>query len=154
MKTVVALILVFFLTAFVKPTVFDLERPQNQDFSWLVGAWERTNEKEGQKTYEYWKKKKDGLLIGMGCTLKNGDTIWKENIVLRKKDNWFFEVTGQGEDQPTIFRLTKVNHSSFTCENQENEFPKVIQYEKSATGLKAVISGGGPNITFEFKKAD
>lgn len=152
MKTIVTLIVVFFLTSFVKSTFFHMEKPQNEEFSWLMGAWERTNEKEGQKTYEYWKKKKDGVFIGMGCTLKKGDTIWKENIILRKKENWLFEVTGQGEEAPTTFVLTELNGESFTCENEENEFPKVIQYEKSANGLKAVISGGGPNITFEFIK--
>lgn len=154
MKTTITLLFLFLASSFVVPLSTDQFKTKKEDFSWLLGAWKRTNEKEGQQTFEYWKKQDKNRFIGLGCTLKNGDTLWKENIVLHKKDSWRFEVTGQGEDKPTVFILTEVGESSFTCQNPENEFPKVIRYQRSNSGLTAVISGGGPNITFEFKKTN
>ncbi|MGI9530183.1 DUF6265 family protein [Lutimonas sp.] len=153
LKTSSTLILFLFLSSFIG---LDLERPvptANKDFTWLLGSWQRANEKEGRQTYEHWTKQSNTRYIGIGCTLKEGDTIWKENIVLREVEKqWQFEVIGQGEVKATVFKLTQIKESSFTCENPANEFPKIISYHKSASGLKAEISGGGPQIVFEFKK--
>lgn len=154
MKTIIPLVFLLLLTSFDSPTDDAIIKVQKEDFSWLIGAWQRSNEKEGQQTFEHWKKQSKDVFVGMGCTLKNSDTIWKEDIILRKTDHWRFEVRGQGEDEPTVFKITEISEHSFTCQNPENEFPKVIHYEKSATGLKAVISGGGATIPFEFKKID
>ncbi len=155
MKTIISLTLLLFLTSFSTPESAQIPKPLNEDFSWLLGSWQRINEEEGRQTFEHWKKQSKDEFIGIGCTLKGGDTIWQEAMKLRKFDNnWNLEVTGKGEPQPTIFKLTDMSDKSFTCENPENEFPKLITYAKTATGLKAEISGGGPNIEFEFKKID
>jgi len=135
------------------PESAQIPKQLNEDFSWLLGSWQRINEEEGRQTFEHWKKQSKDEFIGIGCTLKGGDTIWQEAMKLRKLDkNWNLEVTGEGESEPTIFKLTEINNDSFTCENPENEFPKLITYAKTGTGLKAVISGGGPNIEFKFNK--
>ena len=155
MRTLLTLLIIIFLCAFSNPIKKASKITKDADFSWLLGSWQRVNEKEGQQTFEYWKQASNELYVGMGCTLKEGDTIWKENIELQKvgKD-WNFEVKGKGETQPTVFTLTKIEKESFVCENPENEFPKIIGYQKSDTGLSAVISGGGSDITFEFKRID
>ncbi len=155
MKIIVTLTLLLLLTSFNNPASTKAPISLNGDFSWLLGSWQRTNEKEGRQTFEHWTKQSGTYYLGMGCTLKDGDTIWKENIVLKQVDkNWHFEVIGQGEEQSTVFTLTDISETSFVCENPANEFPKVISYAKSESGLRAIISGGGPNITFEFKKID
>ncbi len=155
MKTIISLTLLLFLTSFSKPKPEQIPKSTNEDFSWLLGSWQRTNEKEGKQTFEHWKKKSKDEFIGLACTLKDGDTIWQEAIKLRKiRKNWNFEVTGQGETHPTVFKLTEMSNKSFTCENPENEFPKVISYAKTEAGLTAVIFGGGPKITFEYNKID
>ncbi len=155
MKTIISLTLLLFLTSFSIPKPEQIQKSTNEDFSWLLGSWQRTNEEEGRQTFEHWKKLTNDEFIGIGCTLKGGDTIWQEAIKLRKLDNnWNFEVLGKGETESTVFTLTEMSDESFTCENPENEFPKIISYAKTATGLKAVISGGGPDIAFEFEKID
>ena len=152
MKTIITLTLLF-LTSFTNPELEQLPKSTDENFSWLLGSWQRTNEKEGRLTFEHWEKQSKDVFIGVGCTLKDGDTIWQESIMLRKIDtHWKFEVKGAGEAEPAIFKLTKLAGTSFVCENPENEFPKVISYAKSEMGLKAIISGGGPTIAFEFKK--
>ena len=153
MRTLLTLFI--FLCAYSNPVLKASKITKDVNFSWLLGSWQRVNEQEGIKTFEHWKQASKGLYIGMGCTLKERDTIWKEIIKLRRvEQNWNFEVKGKGETQPTIFALTKIENESFICENPENEFPKMISYQKSNAGLSAMISGGGPDIVFEFKRID
>lgn len=118
---------------------------------WLVGSWQRTGEKEGTQTYEYWSKNKDGQFIGMGCTLKNGDTVWREDVLLfDDKDDWKFDVRGMGDTISTVFQITAMMENKFVCENQENDFPKKIEYVYDGKNINAMISGGGPDIPFYF----
>jgi len=155
MRTLLTLLTLLFLSSFSNPVIEASKITKEADFSWLLGSWQRVNEKEGVQTFEHWKQASNELYLGMGCTLKEGDTIWQEAIQLRKVGKrWDFEVKGKGETKPTVFALTKIEKESFVCENPENEFPKVIGYQKNGTGLSAIISGGGPDITFEFKRID
>ena len=125
---------------------------QEENFDWLLGDWKRSNDKEGNATYELWKKKSDKEYIGLGFTLQNQDTIFKENIRLIPIDGvWNFEVTGVNET-PTLFEVTQQTKNSLICENEKNEFPKKIKYQLAGKKLQAQISGGGPNITFSFDK--
>lgn len=121
-------------------------------FDWLLGAWERTNNSKGTKTYEYWTKHSGIEYVGFGCTLKDNDTLFKENIRLIKlKDTWNFEVIGVNE-MPTLFQLTTKTATSFSCENKQNEFPKKISYAIDGKHLKAIISDDNTEIPFVFIK--
>lgn len=122
-------------------------------FDWLLGKWQRSNEQKGRETFEYWEKKNNSEYSGFGFTLQKKDTIWKENIRLIKSgEGWNFEVTGEGETNPTRFKLTSIEKEEFSCENKENEFPKNIIYSKNGDTLVAIISGGNMEIPFEFEK--
>ncbi len=124
-----------------------------ENFDWLEGNWQRTNEREGKKTFENWKKISDTEYSGEGFTLMHTDTVFQENIKLLKTDeNWTFEVRMKENDTPTVFKLTALKIGTFTCENPENEFPKKIKYEKKGIKLEAVISGGGTEIPFIFER--
>ena len=121
------------------------------NFDWLLGNWKRANEEAGKETLEQWIKMNDTEYLGYGFTIQNQDTIWQENIRLIKLDSiWNFEVKGQGEDEPTIFRLTNIEKQSFDSENQENDFPKIITYFRNEHKLQAIISGESMEISFEF----
>lgn len=123
------------------------------NFDWLTGQWVRINDSEGNTTYEFWNKKNESRYTGLGFTLQQADTIWKENIQLLKKDGkWSFEVSGMNDLEPTIFQLSSLTKSSFVLENEENEFPKKIEYRLINNNIHAIISGGGPEILFEFEK--
>jgi len=130
--------------------LYSCNKPQEAQFNWLLGSWERTNDSKGNKTYEYWTKKSDIEYIGLGCTLKNKDTVFKENIHLIKiKEQWVFKVIGVNET-PTLFPVTNLSLTSFTCENPENEFPKQIIYSLEKGALKAIISDNTTDISFLF----
>ena len=125
----------------------------NESFDWLLGKWERTNENEGRQTIEMWSKVTDSEYKGYGATLQDGDTLWYENIKLVKSNNlWSFEVTGKGETTPTVFELSSIEKGRFISENEQNEFPKKIEYFRSENGLKALISGDDMEVVFDFKR--
>lgn len=127
-------------------------KPQETQFDWLLGNWERTNNGEGNKTYECWTKKSNTEYIGLGYTLKNKDTIFKENMhLIKEKEQWVFKVIG-GNETPTLFPISSLTETSFICENPENEFPKQIVYSLENKGLKALISANTTHVSFIFKK--
>ena len=154
-KKIIVLVLIGSMCSFSEPKETGNTLSQSADFSWLLGFWKRVNDKEGMQTYEHWKKIRRDLYKGHGCTIQKGDTVWQEAITLKKvQQGWHFEVQGKGESNPTIFKIKRIGDSEFSCENQENEFPKVIHYSASDSGLKAVISGGDRQVDFDFIKID
>lgn len=105
------------------------------------------------ETFEIWSKVTDSEYTGFGATLQDGDTLWYENIKLIKSNNlWNFEVTGQGETSPTVFKLTSIEKGKFISENDQNEFPKKIKYLTSENELKALISGDDMEVAFDFER--
>lgn len=126
-----------------------------ENFDWLVGEWQRTNEKVGRETIEMWRKETDSQYLGFGATIQDGDTVWYEHIKLVESNNlWSFEVTGKGDTTATVFMLTKIEKGKFTSENDQNEFPKKIEYHIMGNTLKALISGGDMEIPFDFKRVN
>jgi hypothetical protein len=125
-------------------------RPTNLD--WLVGNWQRTNNQLGKQTFEHWIKESNGVYSGLGFTLQGLDTVFKENLRILKNDgHLFLEVTGVNEN-PTLFLFSNYSDSSFVCENEENEFPKKIEYSMSNNILTAIISDDSTLISFQFSK--
>ena len=123
------------------------------DFDWLLGKWIRVNEKDNKQTYERWKKKSDTEYIGLGYTMQNKDTIWREDVKLLKiNKGWSFNVTGTGEMNSTDFKLIEIDKEKFSCENLANEFPKLIIYQIKGDSLHAKISGGDMEVVFDFVK--
>lgn len=130
-----------------KITFSDFEK-----FSFINGDWERMNDQEGQKTYESWYPTNDGKWIGIGYTLQENDTVFKEELLIsRSKNSWNLTVTGANND-PTIFQINERSHNSFTAVNPENEFPKMITYNKIGDQLKAMITADSMQIAFDFKR--
>lgn len=124
-----------------------------KNLEWLTGKWIRTNAKTGQSGYETWKKDASSKLSGKGVTLKGKETLFEENMeFLFKGKDLYFTVSVTGEKQPTYFKLTSLSPDGFTCENPKHDFPKKITYKRNGKNLKAVISGAGQTVDYEFIK--
>ncbi len=122
------------------------------EFDWLLGSWQRMNDRPGRTTFEHWTKISNSEYHGLCYTLRKSDTIFKEHIKLLKRDGkWVFEVSGVNED-PTPFVLIKQSKKSFTCENKKNEFPKFIEYSLIDKKIQARIFGDGQEVLFTFQK--
>ena len=80
------------------------------------------------------------------------DTVFKEELSLLKiNENWVYRVVGVREDE-VDFPVTKINSTSFSAENKQNDFPKGITYKLKAEFLKATIADGKNAIDFIFEK--
>lgn len=122
----------------------------NTEFDYLIGDWERTNEKEGNITFEHWKAINSNQLKGHGYTLKAKDTVFNERMTLHKKNEvWTLSVVGPNEE-PTLFKVTSKEENSFIAQNPENEFPKEIKYFYFDDVLTAKVSAGEMEVSFIY----
>jgi len=127
-----------------------LEETSNISFPWLLGDWIRIDDKPDQQTYESWSKVSESLYHGVGYTLKNQDTIFKETMNFElEPGGGTFRVFGVNEN-PTPFKITSYATNSFSCYNAENEFPNEIQYHFNADTIQAKILGSGMEVPFTF----
>jgi hypothetical protein len=124
-------------------------------FDWLLGKWQRTNEKkENTETYEHWEKIND-TYQGLGFTLKDTDTIWQEHMQLSKIDNsWQLAIKSPQEKVAALFKNLQLTEKDFTFENQDIEFPNIISYSNKENMFYATVSGSDMNIEFEFKRLE
>lgn len=144
--------LLLLLTAILLLQCSSIEKKEkaNADFDYLLGSWKRVNEGKDKRTFEIWEKDDSNNYFGLGFTLQNGDTIFKEEMLLIKmKKEWLFEVSGVNEDI-TPFYVRSHSKQSFMSENEENEFPKRIEYSFQNDSLKAKISDNNNEILFVF----
>lgn len=149
-----SLLLLFLITISCKidPQPIDNDTIINNEFHWLIGDWQRLNDTNDKTTFEHWKTADSFHLTGLGYTLQQSDTIFKEDLVLYfKEKNWILEVTGVNES-PTLFTIEKFTDSSFTAVNLENEFPTHIQYTIHQDTLKAAVSNKEFEVVFNFMK--
>jgi len=154
MRVVIALILIV-VAAGCNPSAKEdkqSEKSNTKNFDWLIGEWKRTNDKTGQETFEYWTKSSDNIYNGIGCTMQNTDTVFKEQLSILKTNNkWALKVSGV-HDTPVFFQMTKIKTKQFTCSNDSNDFPKTIEYTLLGDSLFAIVSNDENEIKFTFTK--
>jgi len=141
--------LLYFLVSLI---VFSACHEKNQSLkpSFLIGSWERVNDDLGNATFENWNTD----FTGNGYTLKNVDTIFKEDLfIIILNDSLFLKVTGVHEN-PTLFKFTNQTDTSFVCKNPNNEFPKEINYWIENDSLKAKASNEDFSIAFIFRRTN
>lgn len=124
------------------------KKPSKPTF--LIGNWIRLNDTEGNKTYENWKSD----LSGMGITIKNGETIFNEQMSILEINDTLHLMVSNVNETPTYFKFTSHTDTSFVCENPQNEFPKKIHYFLEKKQLKAIISSDDFRIDFIFDKVN
>lgn len=152
MRTIILLLFSsLFITSCQKKTSPQLPKG---DFDYLIGDWERTNEQEGKETFEHWSHDTENLYTGIGYTLQNKDTIWKEHMQLVQKDTtWILEI--YNDKEPMIpFTVTRKGSNTFMAYNPTNEFPKHIFYTYFDNTLTAMISSDDRNIPFIFWRVE
>jgi hypothetical protein len=123
------------------------------DLNWLEGKWNRTNVRDGRTAFEQWKRLSPEVFTGIGAILSEDDTINIEKLQIMARNDTLYYVAEVPENQrPVYFTFTEISPTSFTCENQQHDFPKVIRYVLRDEILTATISGGDKQVDFVFKK--
>ncbi len=121
-------------------------------FHWLLGKWERIQEKTDRTTYENWTKIDSTHYKGHGFVMKGTDTLWQEEMFILQNDSgWWLAVKTPGNTEEVLFQINEVAKNAFTSENPEHDFPKQIKYWREGAQLNATIAGGEMEVNFEFK---
>ncbi len=121
---------------------------------WLEGKWLRVNNRPGRTSYETWNTASSTSMDGLGITLMNSDTTFRENLKIIAKDDKLFYVAEVAHNAaPVYFEIEITGKYSFTSHNPDHDFPKQIAYKLDKDRLTATISGDGKSIDFVFQKA-
>ncbi|MFY0643839.1 MAG: hypothetical protein JXR19_05180 [Bacteroidia bacterium] len=119
----------------------------------LVGDWIRTNNDVGELTTEHWLKT-DSTFEGSGYTYKEDSLVFSEHMVITKEGEEYFLTVYGVNDEPTPFKFYNWTSQSFTCINQENDFPKTFTYSFTKDKMKAVIGDGVRSVNFDFVRIE
>jgi len=120
---------------------------------WLIGTWNRTNNKPGRTANERWEKIKDYELRGFGVSFKGSDTAYVEKIKIVMKNDTIYYVADVPENNTLVyFKMTMISEDGFVCENPRHDFPKKIAYHRKDQSLKAQISGDEKEIDYYFDR--
>lgn len=96
---------------------------------WLTGQYADTS----IQFFESWALMNDSILTGSGFQMEGGDTVFKEQLSIEKRDRqWQYIV--KADSSETAFDLTNQPGDSLVFENRENEYPKRITYIRRANG--------------------
>ena len=143
MKPFILLLTLLFLSVSCKVEK-KFEKPK-----WLIGKWERINNQDSTKaTFEIW----DANFNGVSITIKDKDTIFKEELkLIETEDNKYFQIIGF-DKQPTFFEFTNQTSTSFTCENPQIPFPRKITYALKENQLQSIVANDDFSVEFLFEK--
>ena len=129
----------------------DSETSDTNKFDWILGDWERINNDDDNRIFEQWVKISNSDYRGIGFSLLNNDTVFQEHMALKKiAEDWYF-IAIDVNPKPTLFKITQRSCQGFVSENQVNDFPKKISYQKVDNMLFATISDDNTEISFSYK---
>ena len=133
--------LLFIPLLMLLPVIPALAQPAVPAF--LEGTWKMEN----QEMYEHWELKDDGTMKGHSYRMNNGEKTVTENLEIRLADDkviYTATVLNQNEGKGIDFTLSQADSLSYSFENPEHDFPKVIKYQKrSETEIYVQVSDGG-----------
>jgi len=119
-------------------------------FEWIVGSWKRTNDTNGEQTFEHWHRSTKYSYSGTAYTLKELDTIFTERLAIRFESYHLDYIVTSPAFGTTTFEIKEVEKNYFFAENKRNDFPTIISYEYSEPNLIATLLGGGKDIDYIF----
>ena len=124
-----------------------------ENFDWLLGKWQRTNEEQGKTTFENWEKTNNSEYNGIGFTIQNNDTISQETMkIVETNGKWNLLVKTPDEKDFIKFEMTEIADDKFECKNDILDFPKLIKYWKNGDKMNAIVSGDSLKLSFEFER--
>jgi len=127
------------------------ESPAAPDFGWLGGQW--CHEAGGELIEEHWLPARGDLMLGLSRTVKAGKTVSFEFLrIIHEGGGTNYLAQPQGA-APTAFRLTASGTGWARFENPRHDFPRRVEYRRTAKGLHAEIAGpkeGGGELVIPF----
>ena len=117
------------------------------DLHELAGSWSS----QQVQFYETWEVVSDTLMKGIGYSLQNEDTVFKETMKIFYADDKVILAVKQNEEHEyTQFGMTEAKRDKWVFENMKNDYPNIIIYEISGEELSAAIMNSRGNRKIEF----
>lgn len=118
-------------------------------FEKLNGQWVNHTEKN-TVTAERWEKSGSHQWKAIGWTLQNGDTLFKEKMVILETDSgWYYKAHPAIAQRPTFFKIQTITDTGFVAVNPKHDYPQSIHYHFEKTHLRITIQGR-PNFEEEL----
>jgi len=121
-----------------------------EDLKSMEGMW---NSYEGPDFSESWTIINDSLMHGIGYSINNKDTAFKEYLQIKRvSDSIFYGALTADHGEFVFFKLKEAHFNKWKFINHENEYPNIITYELTNNEkLIATISNIRGNKKIEFK---
>lgn len=109
----------------------------------LEGTWKMEN----RELYEVWETPKNGQMNGYSYRIREGEEVITEYLEIKYRENdliYTATVLNQNEGRGIDFVLNRPDSLTWSFENPDHDFPKVIQYQKrSDVEIYVRVSDGG-----------
>ena len=136
MKTYVAVLLPLMMLSATHSTA------QNSVLGFLEGTWKV----DGREIYERWEILANGSMKGRSYRIVNGVEETTEFLTIRQRGEeviYTAKVFNQNEGQGIDFVLNRPDSLTFSFENPDHDFPKVIRYRvRTASEIYVQVSDG------------
>lgn len=124
-------------------------------FDWLTGRW--CSQSGNRLIEEHWLPAAGDIALGIGRTIQDGKTISFEFMRIESRDGLTNFVAVLGGQPATAFKLTAAGPDWVRFENPQHDFPRRVEYRRTAEGLRGEIAGPGKNgteavIAFQYRR--
>ena len=109
------------------------KKPSLDDLSWLSGCWE--GRQRDAVVEEIWSKSAGLSMLGLGRTVKNGQTVSFEFMQFREENGTLVFLPQPQGGTRVPFPLKDFFGERATFENKEHDFPQRVIYERKGPGL-------------------
>lgn len=110
---------------------------ERSPFQGLVGHWMAVNAGDSLHFHEVWRIDDHDQLTGTGCALMGKDTVFLEELAIRKGSDglirYIAHIPAQHHGSPVPFTATHVG-DSLVFENPAHDHPQRIAYVRAAHG--------------------
>ncbi len=142
-------IILLLLSSCYRPT------PQQSfnDLQQLEGKWMSS---QNVQFNEHWEIKSDTLMQGMGFSLQENDTAFKEELKIYYKEGIvYYAVKVGGSLQFVSFKLIEAKKNLWIFENKTHDYPNIINYkllDDNELTATTTNSNGNKKIEFVMKR--
>ena len=143
-----------FLIILILPSCY---RPTPQqsfnELQQLEGKWKSS---QNVLFNEYWEIKSDTLMQGVGFSLLENDTAFKEELKIYYKDGIvYYAAKVGGSPQFVSFKLIEAKKNLWIFENKTHDYPNIISYKllnNNELIVATTNSNGNKKIEFVMKR--
>ncbi len=142
-------IIILILSSCYRPT------PQQSfnDLQQLEGKWMSS---QNVQFNEYWEIKTDTLMRGVGFSLQENDTAFKEELKIYYKEGIVYYAAKVGDSPQFVsFKLIEAKKNLWVFENKTHDYPNIISYkllDDNKLTAATTNSNGNKKIEFVMKR--